>query len=102
MEDEDFWNKSNIQSFSFDEDDKVRYCLKISNNTNNQSTKPISILFLQCGFVTKHDQKLFVDDNISEISYELPASTEVPLGLIIADNDLRIGMPYCALNSFCK
>lgn len=31
MEDEDFWNKSNIQSFSFDEDEKVRYCRKKSN-----------------------------------------------------------------------
>lgn len=28
MEDEDFWNKSNIQSFSFDDDEKVRCCLK--------------------------------------------------------------------------
>lgn len=52
--------------------------------------------FLQSGFVIKHDQKLFVDDNISEISYELPASTEVPLGLIIADKDLRTGeLKYC-------
>lgn len=44
------------------------------------------------GFVTKQDQKLFVDDNVSEISYELPASLDiVPLRLIISDNDLRIG-----------
>ncbi|XP_055302806.1 vacuolar protein sorting-associated protein 16B isoform X2 [Sitodiplosis mosellana] len=63
-DEEEFWNKSNIQSFSFDEDEK--------------------------GFVTKHDQKLFVDDNVSEISYELPASTEVPLRLIISDNDLQL------------
>lgn len=34
MEDEDFWNKSNIQSFSFDEDEKVRYYLKVFINAN--------------------------------------------------------------------
>lgn len=42
-------------------------------------------------FVTRQDQKLFVDDNVSEISYELPASTDIPLRFIISDENLRIG-----------
>lgn len=41
--------------------------------------------------MSKHDKKLFVDDNISEISYELPTSAEIPLHLLISDDDLRIG-----------
>lgn len=82
-EEEEFWNKSNIQSFSFDEDEKVSEYI-----TCNQLIQKYSNWQ---GFVIKHDQKLFVDDNVSEISYELPASTEVPLHLIISDNDLRTG-----------
>lgn len=39
----------------------------------------------------RHDQKLFIDDNVSEISYELPTNADVPLRLIISDDDLRIG-----------
>lgn len=40
---------------------------------------------------TIKDQKLFIDDNVSEISYELPPSNEIPLHLIISEQDLRMG-----------
>lgn len=48
---------------------------------------------MQGGFesINRQDRKLFVDDNVSEISYELPDSAESPLHLIISENDLRIG-----------
>lgn len=61
-EDENYWNKS-TGGFDFNED-----------NTT-----------------TIKDQKLFVDDNVSEISYELPPSNEIPLQLIISEQDLRMG-----------
>lgn len=40
---------------------------------------------------SRHDRKLFVEDNVSEISYELSDCVESPLHLIISENDLRIG-----------
>lgn len=33
MEDEEFWNKSSIQSFSFDEDDRVSEIFKITSES---------------------------------------------------------------------
>lgn len=41
--------------------------------------------------MTKHNQRLFADDNLSEISYEIPTTTDIPIQLIISDNDLRTG-----------
>lgn len=34
-DEEEFWNKSNIQSFSFDEDEKVSIILRVMSNTNH-------------------------------------------------------------------
>lgn len=50
--------------------------------------------------MSKHDQKLFVEDNVSEMSYELPESTFVPLQLILSESDLRIGMVSLTTNYY--
>lgn len=47
-------------------------------------------LLLQTNIPLKTDHKLFLDDNASEISYELP-SNEIPIHLLISDYNLRIG-----------
>lgn len=64
-EDENYWHKS-VGGFDFNED------------TQNMPS-------------IRNDQKLFLDDNVSEISYELPPSNEIPLHLIISEQELRMG-----------
>lgn len=33
-----------------------------------------------------------LDDNVSEYSYEIPSTNEIPLHLLISDADLQIGI----------
>lgn len=42
-DEEEFWNKSNIQSFSFDEDEKVSITRNITRNEQYKSFKDIPI-----------------------------------------------------------
>lgn len=70
MDEEDYWNKSEIKTFDFDEDDHFE-TIQLTN-----------------------DRKLFADESTSEVSYDhsydLPSS-EIPLHLLISDVDLRKG-----------
>lgn len=78
-----YWTGTNVKSFNFDDEDKVA--------TDYKGSSPNKQRFRFQGFVGggHTDHKLFVDDNVSEISYELPESSEIPLQLIISDEDLK-------------
>lgn len=65
MDEEDYWNKSEIKTFDFDDDHFET--IQLTN-----------------------DRKLFSDESTSEVSYDLP-SNEIPLHLLISEADLRKG-----------
>lgn len=50
---------------------------------------------------SRRDIKLIYDDNVSEMSYELPAaSSDVPLSALISDHDLQIGKRILKMGVF--
>lgn len=49
---------------------------------------------MQGTVITKSDNKLMIDDNMSEISYEIQSTNDLPLHLLISDADLQKGNKY--------
>lgn len=64
MDEEDYWNKSEIKTFDFDDDHFET--IQLTN-----------------------DRKIFSDETTSEVSYELVPSNEIPIHLLISETDLR-------------
>lgn len=89
MEEEDYWTKSDVKKFSFDDDDnRVCVALRLKKKTL-MSLNNTFCPFQDFTLFARGDNKLFIDDSISEISYDLQPSTDIPMHLIISDQDLH-------------
>lgn len=99
MEEEDYWNKSDSKAFSFDDERIVRLfyfiaCFCINNFRYFTKKKCNFYCFkVSAPATSKRDVHIIHDDNISEMSFELPAfGNQIPINLLLTNEALQTGL----------